>query len=243
MGFHFEPLSTRSLNKPVSRRCLMFSRVPRGLAAAVLLALAPATIAQQKPPAKKSSKKSKSHSSKKPAASQPADVYPEPPPPETESVEAALQRLNRIPAKKITREDAAWKAGLAFLAALSRGQSEAAADLVDAAGFHPLPWSGELPENPEKPLAGRALRERIDRANRQPWTKVTMNYLKLLPRREANQHSATIATWMLADSDLMLIYDPPTQNVASGFDRPACVIVRMRAKRAVIVAGTVLPGA
>lgn len=242
MGSPIIPQHTPANEYLISRRDFLWRQF--GIALAVgALALEPIALGQQKPPAKKSQKKSKVRNSKKPAASQPVDVYPEAPPPETESVEAALQRLNRIPIKKITREDAAWKAGLGFLAALSRGQIDVAAGLVDAAGFHPLPWSGELPENPEKPLAGKVLRERLERSARQPWTKVTMNYLRLLPRKDANQFSSTIAMWMLSDSDLMLFYKPPAENVAAGFEQPGCVVVRMRAKRAAIVGGTVLPGA
>lgn len=237
-----EGSKSRTLGAQFSRIITRF--VSFSILAGVVLCTPSECFAQQKSKqtAAQQDKKSKSKKKKK-AASQPAsetDVAA--PAPENETVAAAAQRYARIPAKKVTREDAAWRAGLSFLQALSSGGNEGAAELVDAAGYNPLPFQGELPENPDKPLLGKPLRERIEKAGRPQWSQVTLDHFQLLKRRQANEVSPTVATWMLDSQDYMLVYRPPTSNAAAGFEKPACVIVRMRAKRPAIVGGTVLPG-
>lgn len=237
---HHEPVPAESARP--SRRNLLLRAAAVWLTASSIGTLdANALAGPPKKPAAKP-RKSRGKSTKKPPASQPAPTPPVIPPPETETIEAAVQRLNRITTKQVTREEVAWRTGLAFFVALGKSQTEAGLDLIDAAGYQPLPWTGELPEAPAKPLAGAGLRDRFNSARHIDWAHVTLNHFALLNRGAANDKSATIASWMLSDSDRLLCYTPPATDAARDFDQPAAIVIRLRAKRATVVAGTVLPG-
>lgn len=158
---------------------------------------------------------------------------------EIETVAAALRRLRKIPSGKLVRTDLALRAGLEFCAAVGKPSGAHAAGLLDVIGYQALPLEGELPERPDKPIDPKAFKERIDRRPRADVADISIDCFQVLDREDLRHSFPAVARWMLPD-DLALVIEPPDCQKPNWVTRRACVVARVRGRKAVIVGGNLL---
>lgn len=151
------------------------------------------------------------------------------------------QRAAELRASRGERRPAeiALRAGIEFVLTVAEADGRRASEAVDVVGYQVLPLEGWLPENPDPPLTRAALAERVSRLNRVGIGAARGDVVEALDRRAARAEFPAPADWMLPDDVLVAVR--PLDEVSRRFVRgPACVIVRVRAGRPSIVAGTLL---
>lgn len=196
-----------------------------------LTALVPEADAQQK------KQRRARRPTSKPAASQPA----EPPEPTTPPA-TALERLARLKQKKenkLTRGEIAVACGMDFALAVAVADADRAVARVDAVGYQTLPVNTPLPEKPERAMQADALREAIRRRVRADVSRLPPEAFNLKSRAELHELFPEPARWM-AEDDVAMLIDAPTDAVAGWITQRHCVIIRVRGRRATIIGGTLL---
>ncbi len=106
-------------------------------------------------------------------------------------------------------------------------------------GYQPLPKTGDLPQDPPRPLSRVRVRELIERRPAAPVGQTPVDTLELVGPDELRATFSAAATWMLP-SDFALVIHPVHERTRVWMDREACVIVRVRGSKAVIVGGNLL---
>ncbi|MBK9119592.1 MAG: hypothetical protein IPM18_08315 [Phycisphaerales bacterium] len=173
-------------------------------------------------------------------ATQPTTTQPESLPTVETVAEAQTRVARTLPNDASPRardHHAALRSALAFTQALQRGDAAAAARLVDATGFHELPLSGPLPEQPEKPLIGDALKKRI--AAIPPFDSETWraDHVRVPPARAAREQFPALFRWMLPNDALVEFYAPTGVESPSWRQGPAVLVIRLRGGAATVIGG------
>jgi hypothetical protein len=210
-----------------------------GGAALVVSAEPPAKSAPARKPNKKRSTTGRKKPGKTTPASQPTTAETtRPTGPETYAL--TRQRLARIPADKRTPDEVAELAALDFVLALAQASGARAVAVVDAAGYDALPLVGPLPERPAKGLYPHVLEPQISARRPIKVDGVPTETLQVLTAEKLKDRAPTVAAWMLTTNDRAVVLAPPQPRVPGWLEREAYLVIRVRAERGTVVAGTLL---
>ncbi len=146
-----------------------------------------------------------------------------------------LRRLDAVPRGRLSRDERALRAGLAFCAAVRRADGHGAFPLIEAIGYQPLPLAGPLPIEPGRPVRPETVARLIDQRPAGAF-EFPAGCFRIADRRAVRKRFEGISRWMLP-GDRALLIDPPPDRVANWLDRPACLVVRVRGRSATIVGG------
>lgn len=155
-----------------------------------------------------------------------------------QSLTAMRARLASTPAAQRTDPDRALLAAVEFLIAIARPDGAAAAAIVDATGYQPLPARGDLPLDPTPPLRRETLAASLERAAPLSIHAVRASGLRVVRRGELVESEA-VALWMLP-TDFAVALRPPADAAAGWPAAETCLVVRVRGSKAHIVGGTLL---
>lgn len=137
-------------------------------------------------------------------------------------------------------EQIALRAALVFFIATGEGATDKAASVLDAVGYQELPLEGPLPEIAERPVRREELAERIGGVSRFASGGFPMGRVEVMTRRAARNEFPAVADWMLP-KDMLIVFRAAGEE---GSDDPlrvdAVLVVRLRARKPTIVAGTLL---
>lgn len=173
-----------------------------------------------------------------PQPQQPPEPVPatRPAPPET-----AQQRLNhllRSAPSSLSRDELALAAGLDFFLAIARADARTAAERLDATGYQPLPLRGPLADEPGRPLTPQAVKIRVGQQSPAPLGDAAAARFSVRRAPDVADPFPGVSRWMLPD-DFCIVYEP-AGRIPNWTDQPCCVVVRVRAQRAVVMGGNLL---
>jgi len=155
-----------------------------------------------------------------------------------ETVAEALRRLGRTRASELSAQEIALRAVLEFTQALGRPDGVRAAGLVEAAGYQALPLEGELPERPVKPISRQALQLAIGQLRTGKLQQLPVAAFEVRDRAGIRDLFPAVAQWMLPTDWAVLVR--PVAGFENWVQREACLVVRLRARKPVIMGGNLL---
>lgn len=145
--------------------------------------------------------------------------------------------LIRLKNRRLDEKEIALRAGLEFLIALGSADGAAAAQVVEAVGFQPLPL-GEILPNPPLPLIpSETLKKCVSARTVLPIRDLPLDAVEIVGRDRLRAFAPAMAHWMLS-SDWAVILDG--ESVSALFSEPVVLIVRIRAGRPTIMGGNLL---
>jgi len=151
------------------------------------------------------------------------------------SAAALLRRLDGLRRERLTRDDRALRAGLAFCAAVRRARGQAAFPLVEAIGYQPLPLSGPLPISPGRPVRPEVLARLIDKRKAGAFD-FPAECFRVVDKKTLRREFPAVARWMLP-GDRALVVAPPPTPAADWVGRRCCLVIRVRGSQATIIGG------
>ena len=248
----------RRANGLPRRACTAFRRTTRGLRTTItarrLVVLAVAffcasSVAAQTPPSKLQTPKrstparTRRHRAPVPASqptSEPAS-QPSTQPGTPETIATARQRLARIAPAKRSHQEWALLTALDFALAVGNADGHRAARLVDQVGYQPLPFEGDLPEKPLRPLPPTTIEKSISARLKLDVGPFDADCLELISTPTLQPAFPAIATWMLPQEDFAVLCRPAgADQKPDWLQRDACLVIRVRGEHATIVGGNVL---
>jgi hypothetical protein len=155
-----------------------------------------------------------------------------------ETVAEALRRLGRARALDLSAQDIALRAVLEFTQALGRPDGVRAAGLVEAAGYQSLPFEGELPGRPAKPISRQTLQLAVGQLPPAKFQQLPVSAFEVRDRAGIRDLFPAVAQWMLPTDWAVLVR--PVAGFENWVRREACVVVRLRARKPVIMGGNLL---
>ncbi len=151
---------------------------------------------------------------------------------------AAPEQPAPEPPRKLSPEDIALLAALDLTLALGRADGAAAASLIDAVGYQPLPRSGELPEPPPKPVLREQVQSLVAARTAASLGELPASGFMVLKRDALREQFPAVAAWMLP-TDLAVVIEPSTTPLPWVKNR-CCLIIRLRAQKPAILGGNLL---
>lgn len=151
------------------------------------------------------------------------------------TVGGLYRSLAAEPADSLSTDGRALRCVLAATLAIGAADGPAAADLLDAPGYQPLPLSGELPDDPARPVLRTEFGRWVAAASKHDLARLPADAFTVATRTQASERFPAVAAWMLESDRAVLLR--PVQGVRGWVTRECCVVVRVRAQRAVIVGG------
>lgn len=125
---------------------------------------------------------------------------------------------------------------LTFCLAIGVGDGQVAAAAIDVIGYQALPLEGVLPEQAERPIPAKEIKTAVDQRPTVRVEDLPAGHLRIVTRDELGKEFAAAAEWMLPD-DFALLIEPAAANIGSWVHRRACLVVRVRGRRATIIGG------
>ncbi len=157
---------------------------------------------------------------------------------EAVSLGQRFHALQRPRGERLADRDAALRTAIEFVIAVGNGDGGRAGKLIDTVGYQVLPRAGPLPERPSKPVPADAIRKWLEGRRRVNVSAMPATLLRLGGRELAREFFPPVATWMLPDDFIAVVL--PDSGAQAWIAEPACVVVRVRAGRAVVLGGTLI---
>jgi len=161
-------------------------------------------------------------------------------PPDRRSIPVTLaeryRQVQGIAPPERSRREIALLTGLEFCLLMGVTDGQRAARLVDVVGYQPLPLVGDLPEDPPRPLRPEQVHDLIERRPESNVDDAPAGCFRLVDRDEVRTVFPAVADWMLPRDYALLLSVPPSR-IRHWISEGACLVIRIRGRRATIVAG------
>ncbi len=160
--------------------------------------------------------------------------------PATETIAAVRQRLAHLRPADRTNSDRALLAAFDFVLAVGTGDGRRIGSVLDPVGYQALPWTGELPERPEKPLLLPAIEKLLPTLPKADHGALPAGCAELVTRAALAAEFPAVATWMLPHDSAVILRPAPDTPAPGWLTHDACIVVRVRGERATVVGGNLL---
>jgi len=138
-----------------------------------------------------------------------------------------------------TQRELAIKGALEFALALGNAEGERAGQVLDATGYQPLPLEGDLPENPPRTLSVASIIAKVQKRKTHPLGALPADCVQCLDVAATRELFPAVGRWMLPD-DRAVLFAPVAAPNGDWITRRACLVVRIRGTRPIVMGGNLL---